>query len=205
MKKIDEFQPDIIHLHNLHGYYINYPILFEYLAKKDIPVVWTLHDCWAYTALCTFLIHPMFQMDKYVFELSAKKMYPKSFFADRSKKNYKSKKKYFCKVSNMTIVTPSDWLASMVRLSFLKQYKVKVIPNGIDIDRFKARKSSFKTKHRIESKVMILAVAMFGIKKKGFDDIIKISEKLDATDYQVVMVGVTKEQIHTLPKTVLPS
>lgn len=81
-------------------------------------------------------------------ELSAKKRIPKSFFVDRSKKNYEAKKKYFCKVSNMTIVTPSDWLASMVRLSFLKQYEVKVIPNGIDTNRFKARKSSFKTKHR---------------------------------------------------------
>lgn len=104
----------------------------------------------------------------------------------------------------MTIVTPSDWLASMVRLSFLKQYEVKVIPNGIDTNRFKARKSSFKTKHQIESKEMVLAVANVWNQKKGFDDVIKISEKLNPIDYQVVMVGVTKEQIHTLPKTVLP-
>lgn len=205
LKKIDEFQPDIIHLHNLHGYYINYPILFEYLAKKDIPVVWTLHDCWAYTGHCAHFSY--IQCSKWTNMCSScpqKRVYPKSFFVDRSEKNYEAKKKYFCKVSNMTIVTPSDWLASMVRLSFLKQYEVKVIPNGIDTNRFKARKSSFKTKHQIESKEMVLAVANVWNQKKGFDDVIKISEKLNPIDYQVVMVGVTKEQIHTLPKTVLP-
>ena len=203
--KLQQIKPDILHLHNLHGYYINYPILFEYLAKKDIPVVWTLHDCWAYTGHCAHFSY--IQCSKWTNMCSScpqKREYPKSFFVDRSKKNYEAKKKYFCKVSNMTIVTPSDWLASMVRLSFLKQYEVKVIPNGIDTNRFKARKSSFKTKHQIESKEMVLAVANVWNQKKGFDDVIKISEKLNPINYQVVMVGVTKEQIHTLPKTVLP-
>ena len=205
LKKIDEFQPDIIHLHNLHGYYINYPILFEYLAKKDIPVVWTLHDCWAFTGHCAHFSY--IQCSKWMDMCSncpQKNMYPKSFLVDRSTKNYKAKKMFFCAVSNMTIVTPSDWLASMVRLSFLKQFEVKVIPNGLDTSQFKVRASSFKAKHQIESKEMVLAVANVWDKKKGLDDVIKISEKLNPTNYQVVMVGVTREQIHTLPKTVLP-
>ena len=205
IRRIEEFNPEVIHLHNLHGYYINYPILFDYLAKKNVPVIWTLHDCWAYTGHCTHFSYV--NCSKWMNLCSncpQKREYLKSYVIDQSRNNYEKKKKSFCAIPHMTIVTPSVWLASMVSLSFFKQYEVKVIPNGIDSDIFKIKASDFKKRNHIENKEMVLAVANVWDEKKGYSDIVRISEKLDSNQYQIVMVGVSKEQMQALPKTVLP-
>lgn len=205
MKLIGEFKkfhPDIIHLHNLHGWYINIPMLFNYIKKHNIRTIWTLHDCWAFTGHC-----PHFDMigcDKWktcCCECPQYKEYPKSFF-DNSKYMYKLKKKWFTNVENLTIVTPSNWLAGLVKQSFLKDYPVKVINNGIDLTIFKPIESEFKKKYSIEDKSILLGVAFGWGVKKGLDIFIELSEKLD-DKFQIVLVGTDENTDKKLPKNII--
>lgn len=134
---ITEFSPDIIHLHNLHDSYINLPMLFHYIKKKNIPVVWTLHDCWSFTGQCPYFT--MVECNKWrggCGNCPQYKEYPKSLY-DNTKVMWKLKRKWFTGVDNMTIVTPSKWLADLVKQSYLREYPVEVINNGIDLDIFK--------------------------------------------------------------------
>lgn len=137
LKKIDEFKPDIIHLHNLHDSYINLPMLFSYIKKHNVPTVWTLHDCWAFTGQCPYFT--MVKCDKWktgCYGCPQYKAYPSSLY-DNTKRMWQLKKKWFTGVKNMTIVTPSEWLANLVNESYLKEYPIKVINNGIDLNVFK--------------------------------------------------------------------
>ena len=137
LKKIDEFNPDIIHLHNLHDSYINLPMLFSYIKKHNVPTVWTLHDCWSFTGQCPYFT--MVDCEKWkdgCYDCPQYKEYPSTMY-DNTKRMWKLKRKWFTGVENMTIVTPSKWLAELVRKSYLKEYPVKVINNGIDLDIFK--------------------------------------------------------------------
>ena len=83
VRSIEHFKPDIIHLHNIHGYYLNYPLLMEFLAKYNKPVVWTLHDCWAFTGHCA---HYMFvkcnKWQTHCEKCPQKKAYPSSLLLD---------------------------------------------------------------------------------------------------------------------------
>lgn len=205
INEIEKFKPDLIHLHNIHGYYINVKVLFKYLEKRNIPVVWTLHDCWALTGHCAHFsyIHCQKWKDK-CYHCSQKRAYPKSYFWDNSEKNYLEKKRLFTSVRNMTIVTPSKWLADITRESFLSKYPVRVIQNGIDLEVFKKRQGKFKTTNNIENKIMILAVANVWIDKKGYFDILELSKRLEADRYQIVMVGLSKEQSISVPNTIIP-
>ena len=132
---IREYQPDVIHLHNLHGYYLNLPILFDYLKNEyKGRVVWTLHDCWAFTGHCVHYTYA--GCDKWKTgckNCPEKRSYPASWLLDRSAKNYEDKKSLFTGVPNMTLVTPSKWLAQQVLQSFLNEYPCHVIHNGIDL------------------------------------------------------------------------
>lgn len=200
---VKEYDPDIIHLHNLHGYYINIEVLFEYLKDSGKPVIWTLHDCWAFTGHC-----PHFDLigcEKWKNECHncpLTKKYPKSLVFDRSQKNYKLKKELFASVENLTIVTPSKWLANLVGQSYLKDKCIEVIHNGIDTDVFKPTPSDFREKHNLSDKKIILGVASAWGKNKGLDDFIKLSEMLDK-NYQVVLVGLTEKQKKELPSQIL--
>ena len=202
---IEEFKPDVIHLHNLHGYYVNLRILFQYLASKEIPVIWTLHDCWAMTGHCAHFSY--IHCDKWVAgchhcpQLTA---YPKCYLLDRSAKNYEEKRRLFTSVKHMTIVTPSEWLAGIVERSFLNRYEVWVIPNGIDLNVFKPTPSDFRERYGLENKKIVLAVSNVWIEKKGFSDVCKLSQMLNKDQYQVVMVGLTEKQMSDVPDTVLP-
>lgn len=201
---IRAFSPDLIHLHNLHGYYINLRILFEYLAEANIPVVWTLHDCWAFTGHCAH--YSYYGCDRWktgCHNCPQKNTYPKSYFLDQSKRNYNQKKDLFTAIKNMTIVTPSEWLAEQVRQSFLGRYPVQAIPNGIDLDVFKPTPSDFREKHAIGKRRMVLAVSNVWSKKKGFDDICALAKRLDPDKYKVVMVGLTEEQLSIVPKDII--
>ncbi len=203
IKWVKEYKPDVIHLHNLHGYYINIKILFDFLAKSNIPVVWTLHDCWAFTGHCAhFALKKCNKWQTQCFQCPSKKSYPKSIFIDASKRNYKIKKRLFTSVPNMTIITPSDWLKSLVEKSFLGKYPVKTIHNGIDLDVFKPTQSDFRAQHGLIDKKIILGVASAWGKGKGLDDFIELSKKL-GDEYKVVLVGLTKEQAKNLPKEIL--
>lgn len=194
---LETIKPDIIHLHNIHGDWINLKILFKYIKKKRIPIVWTLHDCWAFTGRCSHF--EMCGCNKWktgCYECSNNKVYPITYFFDFSKKMWKEKKKLFDGL-DCRIVVPSAWLGSYVKDSFLKHYPIHIIHNGIDTDIYTHRKgkSNFKK--------IVLGVASSWSKSKGFDDFIQLSEKLDPNDYQIIMVGLNDEQMKKIPQNIL--
>lgn len=201
LKWVEEYKPDVIHLHNLHGYYIHIGLLFDFLKKYNKPVVWTLHDCWTFTGHCPH--YSFVQCDKWLtecYKCPLKGEYPASSVFDRSKKNYRQKKQFFNGVKNMTIVTPSQWLKEEVEKSFLKNYTVKVIHNGIDTEIFKPLQSDFKAKHGLEGKKIVLGVANVWTKRKGIDDFIRLAEHLPQS-YKIVLVGDLRGE--NIPKSIL--
>ena len=140
VSQIEEIQPDIIHLHNIHGYYLNYEILFEYLSKADIPVVWTFHDCWAMTGHCSHFVKiGCFRWKNKCNDCPLLQDYPKSFF-DGSERNYSRKRNSF-DIEKLNIVSVSKWLNSVVEESYLSKIDKYIIYNGVDIDLFKPVKS----------------------------------------------------------------
>ena len=194
MDKILKFEPDIIHLHNIHGNYINISLLFDFLKKYNKPIVWTLHDCWAMTGHCSHFV--MKECEKWkskCYECGNISAYPSSI-VDKSKQLYKKKKSLFTSLVNLTIVTPSYWLAEIVKDSYLKAYDVKVINNGVNLEIFKPRNSDFRTRYHLDNKFIILAVAPLWTKSKGIDRLIKLSNSID-TEYAIVIVGKTDEKI----------
>jgi len=142
IKQIDKIAPDIIHLHHIHGYFIHMEILFNYLKKKNYPVVWTFHDCWSFTGHCAFF--DTVDCNKWktlCYDCELKKSYPASYLIDRSTKNFELKKKLFTSLDNLTIVPVSLWLQDLVKQSFLKNQKMELIKNGVDISVFNIFKS----------------------------------------------------------------
>lgn len=201
---IGELRPDVIHLHNLHGYYLNIKILFEHLAGCGIPVVWTLHDCWALTGHCAhFAYCGCRKWLRQCSDCQQKNTYPVSWFADRSAKNYKLKKELFTSVPEMTLVPVSDWLARIVRQSFLGKYPLEVIHNGIDLEVFEPVKGNVREKYGIGDRFMILGVVNDWDERKGWNDFQQLYGGIDPEKYSMVMVGVTAEQKRKLPSGII--
>ncbi len=195
IQDIKRFAPDVIHLNNIHGYYLNIEVLFNFFSGENIPVVWTLHDCWAFTGHCAYFtaVH----CDRWkegCYHCPQKKSYPTSFLLECSQKNWNKKRKLFTSVENVMIITPSDWLAGLVKKSFLGKYEVRTISNGIDIDIFKPIQSDFRDRYELEDKIIILGVANPWNDRKGLDVFEKLAERLDDR-YQVVLVGLSKQQL----------
>lgn len=202
VKKLQEFQPDILHLHNLHSFCIHFPTLFRYIKKNNIHVVWTLHDCWTFTGQCPHF--DMFGCDKWktgCHHCEQPMTYPKSRI-DNSKHMYKLKKKWFTGVKDMTLVAPSKWLANLTRESFLKEYPVKVIYNGIDLSVFQPTESDFRKKYGCEDKKILLGVAFGWGQRKGLDVFIELSNRLDSS-YQIVLVGTDEAVDQKLPANII--
>lgn len=202
LKKVDKIKPDLIHLHNIHGNYINYKLLFKYIKKNEIPVVWTLHDCWPFTGKCVYFDY--LKCDKWkngCYKCKNLKEYPKNYM-DSSKKEYISKKKTFNNIKNMTIITPSKWLGENVKKSFLGQYKIRVINNGIDLEKFHYIENDYKEKLKISEKYILLGVASDWNERKGLNTFIKLSKKIDSK-YQIILVGVSEEQKKQIPDNII--
>lgn len=202
IKKIKDYNPDIIHLHNLHGYYINIEILFNYLKTCGKPVVWTLHDCWAFTGHCCY--YSMVNCDKWKIgchNCEQKKAYPASYI-DNSSWNYEKKKNLFLGVPNLTLVSVSQWLSSEIKQSFLKDVPLEIIYNGIDTNVFKPIESNFRQKYGLEDKFIILGVASTWDIRKGLSDFIRLAGMLDE-HYQIVLVGVNNKEKEKLPDNVV--
>ena len=199
IEDIKHYKPDIIHLHNIHGYYINIEILFNFLGEASIPVVWTLHDCWAFTGHCAHFDYVGCDKWKTGCKGSCpqKKSYPASLFLSNADFNYRKKKELFTSINKMTIVTPSKWLAGLVKESFLQKYSTEVIHNCINTEIFKPTLSDFRQKYAIEGKFIILGVANIWDKRKGFDDFIKLSQMLGDL-FHIVLVGLNEKQIEDI-------
>jgi putative colanic acid biosynthesis glycosyltransferase len=201
--RVKELDPDIIHLHNIHGYYLNIEMLFDYLKIANKPVVWTLHDCWPFTGHCSYFDYVGCNKWKNgCHNCPQKKSYPTSFLVDNSKRNYSSKKEIFTGVKNLTIITPSEWLSGIVKNSFLGEYPVKVINNGIDLDTFKPTKSNLREKYNLKNIFVILGVASGWEQRKGYNYFIELSNKLKK-DEKIVMVGLTEKQKGSLPNNII--
>lgn len=202
IKWVEKYDPDVIHLHNLHGYYLNVKVLFDYLRTCGKKIVWTLHDCWAFTGHCSYFDCP--HCDSWKTECGRcvrMNDYPKAL-TDRSKRNFLLKKELFTGIPNLTIVTPSKWLAELVKQSFLNEYPVRVINNGIDLTVFKPTESDFREKYGLIGKKIILGVASVWDERKGLNDFIKLADLIDS-DTRIVLVGVNKKQKKHLPKNIV--
>lgn len=204
IEQIKAIKPDIIHLHNLHGYYLNIEILFNYLATLTIPIVWTLHDCWPFTGHCSHFDYIGCEKWKtQCYKCPQKSEYPASFGFDRSKKNYDLKKQLFTSVKNLTIVPVSNWLANLVKDSFLAKFPFQVIHNGINTSAFKPVDfSSVLEKYRIENKIILAGVASIWSSRKGLRDFMELAQRLNAI-YQIVLVGLTEKQMRQLPQNII--
>ena len=204
LKKINEFQPDIIHLHNLHDSYINLPMLFSYIKKKNVSTVWTLHDCWAFTGQCPHFT--MVKCEKWkngCHHCPQYKEYPASLY-DNTKRMWRLKKKWFTGVKNLTVVTPSKWLMNLVNESYLKEYPVKVINNGIDLDVFKPTENEYRNKWGVkEGQKVVLGVSFGWGVKKGLDCFIKLASELDENLFKIVLVGTDKKIDKKLPANII--
>jgi len=204
VKRIKEINPDIIHLHNIHGYYLNIEILFDFLVSYNKPVVWTFHDCWPITGHCTnFDFVGCERWKTSCYECPQKKEYPASLMIDRSRKNFLLKKELFSSLKNITIVPVSDWLAQIAGQSFLKNCSLHTIKNGINTTTFHPfDDNSIRVKLNLIHKFIILGVANVWSPRKGLQDFIELSTLLES-EYQIILVGLNDSQISKLPKNII--
>lgn len=203
IKMIRDYAPDVIHLHNLHGYYLHVGVLFDYLKEAGIPVVWTLHDCWTFTGHCVHFDYA--RCDRYktaCMGCPKKRSYPASLILDGSNRNYRKKKATFSGVPSLTLTVPSRWLADRVSESFLSQYPTEILPNGIDLSVFRPTPSSFRERHGLVGKTLLLGVAFAWDARKGLDVFIELSRRLDER-FQIVLVGVDEGVRRELPDSIL--
>ena len=200
ISELERIKPDIVHLQNIHGHDCDLEMLFSYFKMRNTKLIWTFHDCWAFTAYCPHFT--MMKCNKWMSQCSnciQKKEF--SWFVDRSDKLFEKKKSLF-KGLDMTIVTPSQWLADLVKQSFLKDYPVKVINNGINLDLFSPSAGVFKEKHNLANEHLVLGIAFDWGVRKGLDVFIELSKRLPA-DYKVVLVGTNDEVDKLLPDNIL--
>lgn len=201
---IQIYNPDVIHLHNLHGYYLNVDELFSFLKKSDIKIIWTLHDCWTFTGHCAFFdFNKCEKWKKCCERCNHRSEYPFRLGLDNSKNNYLIKKKLFTQIDNLILVTPSQWLADNVKASFLQQYPVKVIRNGVNLKVFHPVKTNIRNRNNISmNKRVVLGIASVWDKRKGLEDFIKLNTLL-SDDYQIVLIGLNKHQLKMLPSGII--
>ena len=202
--QIEEIKPDIIHLHNIHGYYINYPILFDYLNSTDIPVVWTLHDCWAFTGHCAHYVNcRCTKWQEECYNCPNKEEYPKTFL-DNSRRNYRHKQQLFTALTKkLTIIPVSQWLESEAKKSFLKDSHITYVYNGIDTNIFQPVDSNnIRQRYNIEARHIIVSVASVWDNNKGLQDIIALRSQLPK-EYAIIIVGLSNRQAKDLPGNII--
>ena len=207
IQQIKAIDPDIIHIHNIHGYFLNYKILFDYLSTCGKPVIWTVHDCWLYTGHCYYYSAAgCFKWKEGCGNCPQRKEFPKSLFFDRSRQNFLDKEKAFNSMpTDKFIIAPvSEWIGSELRQSMLKRYDIRVIHNGIDTEAFKPLPSDdVRKKYGLGNKHIILGLASIWMKEKGLDDFIGLASML-RDDEVLVMVGkMTPEQQARIPQGVV--
>lgn len=200
---MDTIKPDYIHLHCIHGYYINIEMLFLYIKKNNIKVVWTQHDCWSFTGHCAYFdVVGCEKWKEGCYDCKQLSTYPASIILDNSKWNWRKKRELFLGV-DMKIIAPCNWLADIIKDSFLGSYSIEVIYNGIDTSIFKHNNSYFKKNYGIEGKKVVLGVAGEWTERKGLRDFVELNKFLDDEKYVIVVVGVTEKQKKELPNNII--
>lgn len=205
VNKARTIKPDIIHLHNIHGYYVNYPILINFIAKENIPLVWTFHDCWPITGHCCYFSDiECIKWKSECHNCPKKHSYPSSLFFDRSRSNFRKKNKIFNSPGNLTIVTVSEWLGNIIQDSFLAKHPIRVINNGIDLELFTPADDRYSIKRKIGvyDRQILLGVASKWDKRKNLDDYLRLRAVL-SEDYVIVLAGLDLKTIKMLPPGVI--
>lgn len=200
----EDYKPELLWMHNLHGYYINIEMLFDWIKKHpEIQVKWTLHDCWAFTGHCThFIAAKCEQWKNCCVHCSQLHRYPACFGMSSVSKNFERKRNAFTGVKNMTLITPSKWLADLTRESFLKEYPVEIHYNTIDTSIYKPTYSDFRERCGLKDKIIVLGVANIWDERKGLFDFYTLAQMLDDR-FAIVLVGLSKKQIKDLPKNIM--
>ena len=185
-----EFDPDVLWLHNIHGYYLNIELLFRWIkARPQMKVKWTLHDCWAFTGHCAYFdFAGCRKWETGCHQCPQKHAYPASMGLDSSKRNFVKKRALFSGVQDLTLITPSQWLADLLSRSFLKEYPVEVVYNTINTDIFKPTESDFRQEKGLENKKIILGVASIWEKRKGLQDLLALAGMVEE-NWHIVLVG----------------
>lgn len=205
VKKLRTWKPDIVHLHDIHGYYLDYEVLFRYLAEAKIPVIWTLHDCWPMTGHCAYYATETGICESWKTECHhCGKLadYPR-VWRDKVQEEHRLKKQLFCAVDNLIMVPVSEWMEQNVKQSFLKDKRTVVIHNGIDLNTFYERDERMALRRKwgvAEDKYVLLGVASHWNKRKGFEDILSLA---DMAGTQLILVGLTAQQKKDLPAGVI--
>lgn len=205
IKHIKSIKPDLIHIHNLHGYYINYRILINYIVQNDIPVVWTMHDCWGITGHCAhFALHNCEKWKTQCGHCPAKNRYPKSVFLDSSSKNFIEKKRLFNSIERLVIVPVSEWLGNLVKQSIYSDKSIQVVSNGVDTGVFSPRQDNATTraKYGLSNEFVILGVGTTWLPYKGLNDFYSLRQLL-SDDYVIILVGLSDSDIRNLPKGII--
>lgn len=198
---VRKYDPDVIHLHNLHGYYINVEVLFNYLKTCGKKIIWTLHDCWSFTGHCTYF--DFAHCDKWktkCHHCPQKKEYPASYLLSRADHNFEKKKELFTDIPNLEFVTPSKWIAGLVKQSYLNHYPVTVINNGINTENFNPKRSEHRANYGIGDSFLVLGVAAIWNRRKGLKYLVQLSKE---TDFKVAVIGVTEKQKSSLPDNMI--
>lgn len=203
LEELEKADPDIIHLHNIHGYYLNIEILFNYLLESGKPVVWTLHDCWPFTGHCSYFNRVnCYKWQSECYNCPNLKGYPKSWFIDNSRSNFIKKRELFKEVRDLTLVSPSYWLANHLKNSFFKNSEITVIQNGTDTDFFKPVDYQYiRSRFNLKTEKLVIGVASIWDNRKGLADFVKLRQALPS-GISIILVGLSKQQISGLPEGV---
>lgn len=203
LRWVKAYDPDVIWLHNLHGYYLHAGLLFDYLRTSGKEIRWFLHDCWAFTGHCPHFDFVGCERWKTgCHHCPQKDMYPQTLLLDGSARNYRLKKEAFTGIPSLTVETPSNWMANLIRQSFLGEYPVEVHYNTVDPAVFHPTPSDFAARHGLEGKKIVLGVSNVWYDRKGLPDFVALSGLLPE-DYQIVLIGLQEAQIRLLPKEIL--
>ena len=205
IRRIGEIDPDVVHIHNVHGYFLNYPLLLDYLAERGKPVVWTVHDCWLFTGHCYH--YAAAGCDKWqtqCHDCPQKLAFPTSWLMDRSRRNFEAKRQALTALPDFTLVTVSDWMRREVGKSFLRDVPCRVIHNGIDLNTFQPRPDAeVRQRYNISTEHYVLAVASIWLPQKGLPDLVRLAGML-TPDEGLVMVGrISEEQKAAFPAGVI--
>ena len=205
LKRLDEIKPDVFQFHNVHGYYLNLPLVLQYAIEKRIPIVWSLHDCWSMTGHCSHFV--TVGCDRWKTECHncpRRCDYPSSWFIDSSRRNYRDKKRLIEAVPRLTIISGSEWLAGIAAQSYFKGRDIRYIPDGIDTSIYQPRSNGDELRNKLglKGKFVILATGTVWGENKGLKDYGELRKML-SDDYAIVLVGMSDEDLATVPEGVI--